>query len=642
AIQDAYAAVGRNDVIVNASVVDLGENRVNVVFNVQEGGKTRIAQINFVGNNAFSDRRLQGVMSIKRTNFLSWLSRNDVFDDRRLAADEEQLRRFYFNRGYADFRVISSEGGVDPSTGNIVINIEVDEGEKYTFGNIEIDSTVSGIDQSALVATIQTRAGNTYSAKTVEDTLIAMSERLAGAGFPFAEVTPVGNRNFETRTIDVTYVVDQGQRAFIERIEITGNTQTRDYVIRREFDVAEGDAFNQFLIRRAQRRLEALDFFERVQISTRQGSAPDRVVIVVNAVDKPTGEIGGAVGYATGSSNNGGGVNFEASIVQRNFQGRGQRLALSGGGGVGSRTYNLSFTEPYFLGYRMSARFDLFQRRNEFDDSDYDLTTTGGSVTFGLPLNDNLTASLGYTYLQEDYTLQDNGDLCSDGATSDCVPQSVEERLGDPRVKSSVTYGLTFNTIEDPTDPRDGVFARINQEIAGLGGDAKFVKTTADARYYKTLSEEAELVGLVRAGAGNITSLGSNGLSELDHFKLSPARIRGFAFNGIGPISDETGDQVGGTTYFNASAEVSFALPALPRDLGFRGALFADAATLFGVSSGTDVRAGTNDMSWRASAGVSVIWQSPFAPLRFDYAFPLVKEDFDDEQRFSFSVSSAF
>ncbi|MEM1377777.1 MAG: outer membrane protein assembly factor BamA, partial [Pseudomonadota bacterium] len=352
AIQDAYAAVGRNDVIVNASVVDLGENRVNVVFNVQEGGKTRIAQINFVGNNAFSDRRLQGVMSIKRTNFLSWLSRNDVFDDRRLAADEEQLRRFYFNRGYADFRVISSEGGVDPSTGNIVINIEVDEGEKYTFGNIEVDSTVSGIDQSALVATIQTRAGNTYSAKTVEDTLIAMSERLAGAGFPFAEVTPVGNRNFETRTIDVTYVVDQGQRAFIERIEITGNTQTRDYVIRREFDVAEGDAFNQFLIRRAQRRLEALDFFERVQISTRQGSAPDRVVIVVNAVDKPTGEIGGAVGYATGSSNNGGGVNFEASIVQRNFQGRGQRLALSGGGGVGSRTYNLSFTEPYFLGYR--------------------------------------------------------------------------------------------------------------------------------------------------------------------------------------------------------------------------------------------------------------------------------------------------
>ncbi|MEN0000769.1 MAG: outer membrane protein assembly factor BamA [Pseudomonadota bacterium] len=642
AIEEAYSRTGRADVVVTASVIDLGENRVNVVFNINEGGKTRIAQINFLGNNAFSDRRLQGVMSIKRSNFLSWISRNDVFDDQRLAADMEQVRRFYFNRGYADFRVISAEGGVDPDTGAVVINIEVDEGEKYTFGAVEIDSTVTGFDQNALAATVRTRSGTTYSAEEVEDTLIAMSERLASGGFPFAEVTPVGNRNFETRTIDVTYVVDEGQRAFIERIEIVGNTQTRDFVIRREFDVAEGDAFNQFLVRRAQRRLEALDFFERVQITTRQGSSPDRVIIVVNAVDKPTGEIGGAVGYATGSSTSSGGVNFEASIVQRNFQGRGQRLALSGGGGVDSQTYNLSFTEPYFLGYRMSARFDVFQRRSEINDSDYNVVTTGGSVSFGLPLNDNLTANVGYSYVQEEYSLQSDGDVCGGGITADCAPTSVAERFGDPRIKSSVDYGLTFNTIDNRNDPRDGVFVRLRQEIAGLGGDARFVQSTVDASYYKTLSEEAELVGLVRVGAGNITGLGSDGVSELDNFRLGPNRIRGFSFNGIGPVSGESGDQIGGTTYLNATAEVQFPLPALPRDLGFKGAFFADAATLFGKAEGSDIVAGTDDMAWRASAGLSLIWQSPFAPLRLDYAFPFLMEDTDDEQRFSFSVTSAF
>ncbi|MEL6435474.1 MAG: outer membrane protein assembly factor BamA [Pseudomonadota bacterium] len=641
AIEEAYSRIGRADVTVNASVIDLGENRVNIVFNISEGGRTRIAQINFIGNNAFSDRRLQGVISTKRSNILSFISRNDVFDEQRLAADEEQLRRFYFNRGYADFRIITSAGDVDPETGNIVINIEVDEGERYAFGLIEIDSTVPGVDQSALEATVATRSGSIYSAEQVEDTLIRMSERLAGAGFPFAEVTPVGNRNFETRTIDVTYVVDQGQRAFIERIEIQGNTATRDYVIRREFDVAEGDAFNQILIRRAQRRLEALDFFERVQISTRAGSAPDRVVIVVNAVDKATGEIGGAVGYATGSSNEAG-VNFEASIVQRNFQGRGQRLELSGGGTSATRTYNLSFTEPYFLGYRVAARFDVFQRRNEFDDADYNVTTTGGSVSFGLPLNDNLTANLGYTYLRENYERQDNADDCTAVVTTDCVPTAVQDRIDNPRVKSSIDYGFTFNTIENRADPRDGVFVRLNQEIAGLGGDAKFIKTTADASYYRTLSEEAELVGLLRAGAGNIVGLSSDGFSELDHFRMGPNRLRGFEFNGIGPISAETGDQIGGTTYLNASAELQFPFPALPRDLGFRAAVFADAGTLFGVADNAAVVPGTDDMSIRASAGISVIWQSPFAPLRFDYAFPIMKEDTDQEQNFSFSVSTAF
>ena len=637
AIAEAYSRTGRADVSVNASVVDLGDNRVNVVFQVVEGDRTRIRQISFVGNSAFSDRRLQGVLTTKQSNPLSWLTRNDVYDDQRLAADEERLRQFYFNRGYADFRIISSSADVDPASGDIIINIEVDEGARYTFGNIDIDSTVTGVDPSELSGTINTRSGRVYSAEDVEDTLVDMSERLAGAGFPFAEVTPVGNRDFENRTIDVTYIVDQGVRAFIERIEIVGNTRTRDYVIRREFDLAEGDAFNQILIRRAQRRLEALDFFESVRVTTRPGSSPDRVIVVVDVRDKSTGEFGLGVGYTAGGDNEG--VNAEISISERNFLGRGQAIRLSVGGGLESRNYNVSFTEPYFLGYRVSATVQAFRNERSFDN--YDRVSTGGSVSFGLPLTDDLSANIGYNYVHEDYSPTD---FCAppnlaSAACVDSVPSFVLPRLvsGDPRVRSSVNYGLLYNTIENRTDPRDGLFIRLNQEVAGLGGDARFIRTTADAAYYQTLSEELELVGLLRGGAGHISGLGTS-VEGFDNFQIGPRRIRGFAFNGIGP-RDANGSFIGGTSFLNATAEVQFPLPALPRDLGLKGALFTDAATLFG----SDVAGAQNtDMAWRASAGFSLIWQSPFAPLRLDYAFPFLKEDFDDEQRFNFSVSTAF
>lgn len=630
AIQESYSRIGRSDVTVNAGVVDLGENRVNVVFDIQEGDRTKIAQINFVGNNAFSDRRLQGVISTKRSNPLSWLTRNNVFDDQRLAADEEQLRRFYFNHGYADFRILSSSGDVDPNTGNIVVTIEVDEGERYAFGNIDIDSTVSGVTSDDLRSTVSTRSGAVYSAEDVEDTLIDMSERLAGAGFPFAEVTPVGNRNFETRTIDVSYVVDQGQRAFIERIEIVGNARTRDYVIRREFDLAEGDAFNQILLRRAQKRLEALDYFERVDISTRQGSAPDRVVIVVNAVDKSTGEFGIGAGYTTGGGDTGG-VTVEGNITERNFLGRGQTLRISAGGGLNSRSYNLSFTEPYFLGYRLAATFGAFRRTKDYDT--YDIASTGGSISFGLPITDELKADIGYLFQQDEYS--------NVAATA---PSSIAADIaanGTTWTKSAATYGLTYNTIDDAQDPHDGMFLRIRQEAAGLGGDAKHISTTFNGSYFKTLSEEAELVGTIKVGGGHISGIGQD-LRTVDHFRLGPQQIRGFAYNGIGPTESGgsgTGEHIGGKTYFHATAEAQFPLPVVSRDLGFRGAVFADAATLFGHDSATAANTG---MEWRASAGFGLIWHSPFAPLRVDYAIPLVKETGDEEQRFNFSVSTAF
>lgn len=645
AILESYSRVGRNDVDVTADVIDLGENRVNVVYRINEGGKTKISGISFVGNQAFGDRRLAGVITTKRSNLLSFLSSNDVYDEQRIAADEERLRRFYFNRGYADFRVLSSSADVDPETGNIAINFEIDEGERYTFGNIEIDSTVNGVDAEALRSGIESRAGKTYSAEDVEDTLLNVSSELAGNGFPFAEVTPIGDRNFETQTIDVTYVVDQGTRAFIERIEIVGNTRSRDFVIRREFDLAEGDAFNQSLVRRAQRRLEALDFYERVNVTTRPGSAPDRVVIVVEAIDKSTGEFGIGAGYATGGESNG--VSFEGSITERNFLGRGQTVRLAVGGGADSRTYNVAFTEPYFLGYRLAATFRAFRATEEFDDDNYDTATQGASISFGLPVTDTLSANFGYSYDSEEFNAQSDFQTAACGpagsvnptVTNACAtPITVIPLLGTTYVTSSVNYGLTYNTIDNRNDPREGIFATINQQIAGVGGDAQYVRTTADARVYYTLSEDLDLIGFLRGGAANITAFGDEPLRGVDHLSIGPRRLRGFDNNGIGP-TDSNNNQIGGTSYFNVTAEAQFPIPAVPREFGLKGAVFTDAATVFG----SDVAGAQNtDMEWRASAGVSLIWQSPFAPLRFDYAVPLVKEPTDDERNFHFSISTAF
>jgi len=631
AIKDAYGSIGRNDVNVYPEVVDLGEGRVNVVFQIDEGGRTKITQINFVGNNAFSDRRLQGVISTKRSNFLSWMTRNDIYDDQRLAADEEMLRQFYFNHGYADFRILASNGDIDPNTGNVMITIEVDEGEKYRFGNIDIDSSVNGVTSDDLRQTVKTRNGRIYAAEDVEDTLIAMSERLAANGFPFAEVTPVGNRNFETGTIDVSYVVDQGQRAFIERIEIVGNARTRDYVIRREFDLSEGDAFNQILLRRAQKRLEALNYFERVDITTRPGSAPDRVVVVVNAVDKSTGEFGIGAGYTTGGAGgSGGGIAVEASVSERNFLGRGQTVRLSAGGGVDDRSYNISFTEPYFLGYRLAATVAAFKRTNDYDT--YGIDSQGGSISFGLPITQDLRANVGYRFQQDKYTDLD----CPPGATPLSICTDVAT-YGSTWTKSAGFYGLTYSDVDDAQDPHEGLYLDFAQEIAGLGGDAKHVQSVFKGAYFHTLSDEADIVGVLKVGAGNITGLGQP-VRTVDHFRLGPSHIRGFAANGIGPV-DTNGDRIGGKTYFNATAEAQFPIPAIPRDIGLKGAVFADAATLFGHDSAS--ASGTN-MEWRTSAGFGLVWQSPFAPLRFDYAIPINKQPTDKVQKFNFSISTAF
>ena len=630
-VRQAYRRIGRADVVVNPTTVDLGEGRTNVVFDIQEGDRTKIATINFVGNTAFSDRRLQEVITTKRSNLLSFISRNDVYDADRLKADEEALRRYYFNRGYADFQVVSSDAQLDDATNKYTITVTVDEGQRYKYGTVSIESTVDGVTSADLQNVVKTRDGDTYSAKDIEDSISGISEKVANKGYAFAQVTPRGDRDFANHTINVVYTVDQGPRAYVERIEVRGNDKSRDYVVRREFDVAEGDAFNQVLVQRAKRRLEALGYFERVEISTVPGSEADQVVLVVDVIEKSTGEFSIGAGYTTGGTN-GGGVNLEAGVTERNFLGRGQYVKVSAGGSKGERTYSLSFTEPYFLGQRIAAGFDIF--RNNTDYGNYKLNRTGATVRFGLPITEQLSAQVAYNVVQDKYTT----------ATAGSPAYIFASGTSLSWVKSSLSYSLLFNTIDDMNNPHEGIYAKFNQEFAGLGGDAKWIKSTGKASYYKTLSEEFDIVASATAGAGYIYALDSkgtaaahNGILAGDLFKAGPEIVRGFRAEGFGPMQGT--NFIGGSSYVNGSAEVQFPMPAIPESIGIKGAVFADVGSVFG-SPFTDATA--TKLALRSSVGASLIWASPFGPLRVDYAIPVMKKAGDRIQNLNFGISTKF
>ncbi|MFK0688120.1 outer membrane protein assembly factor BamA [Mesorhizobium sp. IMUNJ 23033] len=643
AVKAAYRRIGRDDAAVTTQIMNLGDNRVNVVFNINEGGRTQIASINFVGNSAYSSRRLSDVIATKRSSWLSFVLRDDVYDEDKLRADQELLRRFYYNHGYADFQVVSAVGELDDTTNKYTVTITVQEGDRYTFGDVSVESTIPEVDSKSLESVVQTHKGDVYNAKDVEDTIIALTEKVAGSGYAFAQVTPRGDRNFENHTISVVYTIDQGTKAYIERIEIRGNDRTRDYVIRREFDVSEGDAFNQVLIQRAKKRLEALDYFEKVDISTVPGSQPDQVVLVVDVVEKSTGEFSVGAGYSTGGET--AGPSVEGSITERNFLGRGQFIKLSAGGGKNSRDYSLSFTEPYFLGRRIAAGFDIYQQTRNYDK--YDSETLGATVRFGLPITDDISTQLAYNIAQEKYKFDDDCDDNGDGVLGDCdVSQAIKDGIAEsPWIKSSVSVGLVYNTIDDMKNPHEGIYANVTTEVAGLGGDAKFVKVTGRGSVYQTLSEQLDLVGLVSAGAGHVESYGSDGLRIFDHFQSSERMIRGFAYGGIGPVAEDNNtDHLGGTTYFNASAEAQFPLPVIPESFGLRGAVFADAATLYGnkIANQALVNQASADLQLRASVGVGLMWASPFGPIRIDYAIPVKKQATDDVQEFNFGIATRF
>jgi outer membrane protein insertion porin family len=674
-ILEVYRRSGRGLAQVTPRLVDLPNGTVDVVYTINEGDKTGVKEIRFVGNSQVSSSRLRGVMQTTETNLLSFLKSTDVYDPDRLSSDLDLIRRYYLKNGYADYRLVSSDVQFDPNGGGYVITIAVEEGEQYRVGSVSVDPRLPGVDAEAIRRGISTSEGSVYNADAVEKSVQALTTNVARQGNPFAQVRPVGTRDPSTRTVNLSYVVEEGPRIYIERINVRGNSRTRDYVIRREFELGEGDAYNQVLVDRAERRLNNLGYFKRVRISNEPGASADRVVVNVDVEDQSTGSFAISGGYSTAD-----GFIGEVSVTETNFLGRGQFVRLAGQLGQRAHGVDFSFTEPYFLGYRMSAGIDLFSK---FSDqtrySRYENRMTGGTLRLGLPFTEEFTITARYSLYQQTLDIPNDTDQpfndCSapiPGYTqlnADGTPNrqfcegngeaslAIKESQGDTLTSLA---GLTFNynTLDSTREPRNGFYAEVKTDFAGLGGDSRYFRVTGDARYYRELFED--VIGIARVQGGHIMGFdnndgGNNGdLRIVDHFFMGPSLVRGFAPNGIGPrdISslDSRANAIGGTTYFGGTLEVQFPIWGLPRELGLKGAVFADAGTLFGYEGPTVFTGGGSILDpingcsqdpnvpqncievldsekLRSSVGASILWTSPLGPIRFDYAIALSKEE---------------
>ena len=633
-ILELYRRSARFQAAVTPETIELPNNRVNLVFVITEGPKTGVSQITFVGNRAFGDARLRNVVQTRRTNWLSLIKGGDVYDPDQLSADEEKLRRYYLDRGFADFQVISSVADLDRERNSFFIAFTIEEGQRYRFGAINVDSSIPGVDPAVLLREVWTDEGDVFSSAEIEESLEAITVYLASHGYPFAQARPRLARDPETLTISVTYVVDEGARVYIERIEVRGNTRTRDYVVRREFDVAEGDAFNRVMIDRAERRLRRLGYFSDVRVFTEPGSSDDRVIVVVEVVEQPTGEFSFGVGYSSGD-----GVVGDISLTEKNFLGRGYNMRVAVGGGTTTRSFEFGFTDPYFLGRRISAGVNVYRR--SYDESSfrsYDYQTTGGGLAFGFPITEDFSIQSGYKIEFQEIDVDD--DDCVSGEVSLAICTAEPETL-----VSSVFYSLVYDTLDSRTDPHDGLYARMQQEFAGLGGDVRWLRTTGTSAYYHELLPDRDVIGFVKVQGGHIFGFGED-VRLLDAFFKGGETVRGFENSGFGPRDVGTGDALGGNIYAAATAEVQFPLPVMPRDFGFKGAFFADAGTLFDTDfSAADLGPGgvlRDDASLRSSVGGSLIWASPLGPLRADFAYVLTSESYDELRWFRFGGGTRF
>jgi outer membrane protein insertion porin family len=715
-IIEVYHRNGRFDVTVVPKIIQRPNNRIDLVFEIKEGEKTGVKTIIFAGNHAYSDYRLKEVIKTSASNLLSFLQTTDVYDPDRIEADRDLIRRFYLSHGYADVQVISATGEYDPAQKGFIITFTIEEGALYRFGTIDIQSNIRAVDPQSLRVALRMRRGDVYNGDAVEKTVEDVTVEITKHGYPFATVRPRGDRNAQDRTVSVVFAVDEGVRAYIERINIRGNTRTRDYVVRREFDISEGDPYNRALIDRAERRIKNLNFFKTVKITNEPGSAPDRVVINVDVEEQSTGDFSVMGGYSTAD-----GFMAQVSISERNLLGTGRFAKASATYGEYIRGVELNFVEPYLLDQRLSGGVDLFARETLSSPYlSYGTETYGTNLKMGVPLREDLTLQLRYSIYSNQITLVSELNDCNNispngpggsiyptpnaliaagaagpailagaypgysaalagGIQSNCLAQNgsslfeaslpVREELAQGAYLTSLAgYGLTYNTLDNNKRPTNGLLVSFGQDYAGLGGASHYIRSIVDFRgYYEAVSD---LVGVLHLQGGDMLGLSDGGyVRMLDDFKMGPNLVRGFQPAGIGPRDTTLGtanDALGGTMYWGASIEMQYPFYFLPKDSGFRGAVFVDsgsewnykaetsyAATgevngLITTSTGVSYICGNCAMQYadsatpRVSAGASLIWDSPFGPLRFDLAYPILKQPYDRTQLFQFGGGTRF
>jgi outer membrane protein insertion porin family len=709
-IADIYRHSGRYDVTVVPEFIEQPNNRVDLIFTITEGNKTGINSIEFVGNVVYSAYRLRDVIKTRESNLLSFLGGSDTYDPDRIEADRDLIRRYYLKHGFADVQVVAALTEYDPQRKGFMVTFKIEEGQQYRVASVNFQSSIASLEGNVLSRFSRVSVGSVYNAEALEKSVEEMQIEAARRGFAFAIVKPRGDRNFETHSVSIVFAIDEGPRTYIERINVRGNTRTRDYVIRREFDISEGDAYNRALVDRAERRLKNLDYFKTVKIATEPGSSSDRVILNVELEEKSTGDFSVSGGYSTTD-----GPLAEVSVSERNLLGRGLFGKLSVTYGEFARGVSLSYVDPYVLDYRVALGLDAYYREqlaNQFIS--YGTKTVGFSPRLGLTLREDLSLQLRYSIYQQDITLPSFLNNCNNNPNNglpfnpspafantaagqaliqQLIPGGVDpsgtglfcysdgeaslpvrkELAAGATITSALGYTLDYNTLDNNKNPTEGLLLDWRQDFAGVGGDVTYLKSAIDGKYY--IPMVADIVGLVHLQGGLMTQVGNNQIRMLDQFQEGPNLVRGFAPNGIGPRDINpfgTQDALGGTQYWGASFELQMPFWFLPKEIGLKGALYADAGWLGDYKGPTDwtftgevntpgcipptnnggrfpAAPGTclglqfdSQNLVRTSVGMGLIWQSPFGPLRFDYAIPLTKGPHDVVQQFKFGGGTSF
>lgn len=637
AIIDAYRQAGRYAASVNPVIIRQSDNRVDLVFEIFEGRVTQIQRINFVGNEVFSDRALRRVIESGQANWLSFLFGNVSYDADRMEVDKEKLRQFYLERGYVDFQIDSASAELARERDGFFLNFTITEGPRYNFGKVSVASSIPGLSSEQFAPLLQPiSGGGVYNIKQVNRVIERMTYQAGQQGYAFVEIRPRVTKNAANKTVDIEFELVEGNRVFIERIDITGNTRTLDRVIRRQFNVVEGDAFNTREIRKADDRIKGLGFFKTSSVTVKPGSTPQQALVAVQVEEQPTGSLN--LGGAFSSSE---GLTAQVSMTERNFLGRGQTISASISASSQTRNLQFGFTEPSLYDRDLLAGFNIYSRETNYDEQSFQTSNLGFEPRVGFPISENGRLTVRYKISQDDiFDVADDTSL---------IIKNEQGKL----VTSGIALTYAYDRRNSVVDPTAGFILTVNQEFDGLGGDVKQSKTQGTARVYTSYFEEA-LVLSAEAEGGVIVS--NDGTRVTDRFNSGGDSFRGFARNGIGPrdICDvgacipadqqdlSVDEAVGGNFYGVLRLDASFPL-GLPEQYGIYGGVFSDTGSLWGLDD-TNGSMGTVDDGFqlRSTVGVSLFVDTPFAPLRFNYAVPLKKVDGDVTERFRFTIQTRF
>lgn len=606
-IIELYKRQGRYAATVEPKMVMLDQNRVDIVFEITEGDKSKVRQINILGNEHFSDGELRGQMVTKQARFTRLFSSGTSYDPDRMAFDQQKLRQFYLTQGYADFRVVSAVAELTPDKKDFIITYVVEEGKRYKFGDVKVESQLRDFDGEKLAKNLALKKGDWYNAKLVEDTIESLNDTAGAFGYAFADVRPQYDRDKENLTMGLTFVIQEAPRVYVEKIDINGNTLTQDKVIRREFRLAEGDAFNSLQVKRSTNRIKSLGYFqEKFEVEQKPGTAEDRIALEANVEEKPTGELQLSAGFSSLER-----FIFQASIRQRNFRGRGQTVGLSGSYSSYSKSIEASFVEPYLFDKNVSLGVDIYRRDyNSFNfansdrNTTYEQSTTGFQVRAGVPLTEYLTAIGRYTLNYDDvtlgkgtyYSIDQNGDYT-------CDPIRAGRYLCDAigkRLSSILGLSVVYDNLDNRMRPTRGETISLNVDLAGLGGDVNYYRLRGNAAKYWPLGKG--FIFSIQGEGGLIKGWGGDDIRLTDRFYLGEPQIRGFGIRGVGPRvvrqyytadanneytvkGQDTDDALGGRYYYMARGELEIPLGSGAREMGLRPSIFVDAGAVWAIKS---------------------------------------------------------